>query len=415
MSAISAETYARRRAEDELRVDVEEPQALRDIVRALVFAGLLDTDVAASILLSHGRARELRGLASWLYPDREHHQSTQILDPARVARCSGEIDVSGETFIPRFVTLSAHRTGLAATIRAGSGAGPGRGRRPHGPAFREITLGDDKGRSVTARFFDRALGTLWSGWYRAEPGLSPDTVWIEVEGTRLALDDTNAGATVTLETLVTDQSPIEERATRYLEHCTQSSFYDPEPAPLALIADALVTCGAFPADSPAVTAALAAAEDDALREFRHRGRTGSQQSPQSPHTGRGRAAVIVGLTTPPLDGVSIRVNGLEPTPEGFEIEIDGVGPVEFGHGYVERVFARALSITGPTLAMRATDDRSNHYRGRPREFDLRPEAFTGSILFAPALDPNASAVDLEFSTERTRAIMHVPLPPDGRP
>lgn len=413
MNGIAAETYARRCAEDELRAvddEDEEPRALRERLRALVFVGLLETDVAVRILSAYGRARLLRGLGG--YHGVEHDQSTQAPDPARVARCSGEIDLSGATIAPRLVTLSANRTRLAVTIRAGSGGGPGRGRRRrHHLAFLdvdEIILRDDKGRSVTAHFSGGGGGSEWHGWYGAEPGLSPDTAWVEVEGTRLALDDADAGATVTVEALATDELPTEERAHRYLEHCAQtSSVY--EPAPLALVADALITCGALSADSPALTAVLGAEGDGAPhpQAYPGGGRWGSRQS-QRASRGRQPVTVLVGVATPPFDGVSVMVTGLEFTPDGFQIEFDGVGPVEFGHG-------NEASIGTPRLAMRATDDRGGRYRGSPAQFEQGSEGFSGTIHFTPALDPNASVVDLEFNTERARAIIHVPLPPGGRP
>jgi hypothetical protein len=405
VNGISAETYVRRCAEDELRAvhDEEgEPRGFRERIRALVFVGLLDIEVASGIVSGYGRARAVRGLGG--YPGDEPSPGAQAAGPTRVARCSGEIDVSDATIVPRLVTLGPHRTRLAVTIRAASGAGTRRGRRHRPMIFDvdEITLRDDKGRSVTAHLSGGG-SSEWSGWYEAEPGLSPDTAWVDVEGTRLPLDDTRAGATVTVETWADAELSTEQRATRYLDHCARS-FADQESSALATIAETLVTCGALAPDSPSVTSLVAADEDGAPHPTAYPGPGWAFHLHSQARRGRqpATATVIIGVTTPPIDGVSVAVTDLESTPDGFQIEIDGVGPVEFSRGY-------ASSIDTPRLATRATDDRGNDYRGSLAEFEGGSEGFSGTVRFTPALDPGASIVNLEFSTERARAIVHVPL------
>lgn len=413
MNGIAAETYLRHCAEDELRTDHdedEEPRGLGERIRALVFIGLLDAEVGSGIASSYGRARALRGLGS--YPGSEHDVVARAAEPIRVSRCSGEIDISGTTIVPRLVSLGEHRTRLAATIRAGSAGGPRRRRRRPPPFFDvdEITLRDDKGRSVTAHLSGGSSGGDWRGWYEAESALSPDAAWIEVEGTRLVLDDTNAGATVTVETFADAELAIADRAVRYLDHCAHNIFAGHEAPILDIVADTFVTCGALAPDSSAVTSALGADEGGAPYPtvFPGRGWAGFQ----SPHTRRGRqstmAPVLVGATTPLFDGVSITVIDLEGTPDGFQIDIDGVGPIGFGYGYA--------SVLGrPRLSMRATDDLGNHYHGLLAESDYGSEGFSGTVQFTPAVNEGASIVNLEFSTERARAVMHVPLQSGGRP
>jgi hypothetical protein len=414
VDAIFAETYARRCAEDDLRAGHEEderPGAFRERVRALVFAGLLDAEVALRILSTYGRARELRGLDG--YSTEDHGPPAPAPAPVRVARCSGEIDVSGSTLVPRLVMLGARRTRLAATVRLGSGAPAGRGRRHRPPPFfdvHEITLRDDTGQSVTAHLSGGGGSAEWRGWYEAEPGLSPGTAWIEVEGARLALTDADARATVTVETFPTTGLSTAERAARYLAHCAHSDYADHDPAALAVVADTLVTCGVLDRNAPAVTALLEAGDDGGPHPAGFPGGGWTFGPPARGRRGRpvDAATVLVAATTPPVDGITITVTDLEMTPDGFRIEVAGAGPADFSPGYASR-------IDTPRLVFRAADDLGNHYRGFRAEFEYGSEGFSGTIHFDPALDPAASAVDLEFSTERARAIVRVPMPRSGRP
>lgn len=413
MTGIPAETAARRWGEEELRAVNDEGELPRDFwerIRALVFVGLLDRAVAERIMASYGRARALRGLGG--YAGEDPGQNASVHDRLRVARCSGEVEVSGATIIPRWIMLGEHRARLVVTIRPGAGARPRRGPRHFAPLFldiQEITVGDDTGRSVTAHLSGGGGGNEWRGSYDLEAGLSPDTAWIEVEGHRLAVDDPDSGATVRSETFDAADSSTAERANQYLEHCVAANLHGWGWASLIVVADTLVTCGALAADSPQVSAILGADEDGGPlpgapypASYGHparRGRRGRRSA---------TATVLVGVTTPPIDGVSVTVAEMESSADGFRVEVDGVGRVELGH-------ETPPTLDVPRLAIRATDDRGNEYRGSLDSLHSGSAEFFGTVRFMPAPAPDAAAIDLEFRTERARAVVSVPLRRDERP
>jgi hypothetical protein len=403
---MSAESYVRRCAEDGLRDVVDEDEGrgsdLQDRVRALVVIGLLEADVATTILSSYGRARALRGLHTpGAYDDR---QPVRAVEQRRVRGCRAEVEVSGTTVVLRHVSLSPSRTRLAVTLRFARATGSPAGRR-HRSQFNgppDLDLRDDKGRAVRAHFAGGGGGAEWRGWYEAQPGLSPDTAWIEVAGTRLLLLDAVAGASATVEDLTDDERPLEERAVRYLDQCVEYGHPGLERNSLAAVVDTLVSCGALSADSPAVAKVLNASGGPHSMAYPGSGPWIFQPM----HGGRGpqkpTGSILVGMTTPSFDGVSITVTELESTPHGFRIEVDGSGPVEFGHGYVSRFDTPRLSFT-------ATDDLGNRYRGSIAEFEPGDDEFRGSVEFEPTLDTKAAELDLAFTTDRARAIVHVPL------
>jgi hypothetical protein len=402
---MSAESYVRRCAEDGLRdvVDVDEERGgeLQDRVRALVVVGLLEADVATTILSSYGRARALRGLHSpGVYDDQ---RPVGTVEPRRIRGCRAEVEVSGTTVALRYVSLSPSRTRLAVTLRFAQVTGSSAVRR-HRSQFidpPDLDLRDDKGRSVTAHFAGGGGGSEWRGSYEAEPGLSPDTAWITVAGTRIQLLDAVVGASATVEDLTDDGRSLEERAVRYLDQCVEYGYRGLERNSLAAVVDTLVSCGALSADSPAVATALGGGGPHSMAfpgsgHWNRRPMHG-MRGPQKP-TG----SILVGVTAPPFDGVSITVTEFESTPHGFRIDVDGSGHADFGHGY-------APAIDTPRLSFTATDDLGNRYTGSISEFEHGGDEFRGSVEFEPGLDTKATELDLAFTTDRARAIVHIPL------
>jgi hypothetical protein len=411
VDGIYAETYLRRCAEDDLRAAARSSEGqngrLVERLRAVAFVGLLDRDIAAGILAIYGRAAAMRGLNDFTDHHHHHRPPAQSPGPVRVAGCTGEVEVNGSIVVPRLAVLGEQSTRLSATIRIGAGKGSGRavgrggGSRAHRQHYfdvHEIALRDDKGRKVVAQLSGGGGGNEWRGWYATDDALSRDTEWLEVEGVRLTLHDA-ASPVVPVETYDEVDSSVAERATRYLRHCsriTTHRHYN-DSTPMGVIVETLVACGALAADSAQVSVALSGQDDDTHghgRPIRHPG---------------GRAAtdnVLVGATFGPLDGLYITVAALERDGGGFAVEIDGHGGVDFGPGDGD--------LDTPRLAIDATDDLGNAYHSSLAEFSTGSEGFSGTVAFEPTLADDATSVDLAFSTERARAVVHVALDPDGQ-
>jgi hypothetical protein len=240
----------------------------------------------------------------------------------------------------------------------------------------------------------------WRGWFTASPGLSRDTKWIEIAGTRLPLNDADTGATVTIEDLVEDDATVEERATRYLEHWLEAAGGDYDDTPIKYVADALIRCGALPAETPI---AQAARETDGRRAIAY------ARAATVSHRGGARAgsparadSLVVGVSTPPFSGLAITVITLNLTPHGFTVEIEGSGHINLGH--------HRGGIDAPRLTFAASDDLGNSYRGHIEEFGHGEGGFGGTIRFEGPPAEQAGAVDVRFGTATARAVVHIPLP-----
>jgi hypothetical protein len=402
---ISAETHIRRCAEDELRLArhrQEDSGRLREGVRALVMVGLLDRDLADRILTGYARALALRGFPS--YGLRMGSAPTPAAERQRVCGCTGEVDVSGATVIPRFVVLGAQRTRLAVTLRlTAQGGSP---RHPGHPGFGgppSLTLRDDAGHSVTAHFSGGGGGgTDWRGWYTAEPGLSPNTAWIAIERTRLPLHDPDAGADVIVESLLDPDASVEQRAARYLTHCIDVTHGSHEPGSATVAAETLVACGVLAPDASIVQQALHDEGDGSMPHPMARRHRAQLRAAQHSHRAPGRErSVLVGVATPPFDGIAVAVTQLSCRPYGFSVEIDGYGRIGAHH--------EPDPIDAPRLAFAAADDLGNTYLGMIGEFSHGGEEFSGTIEFDPELDARASRVDVIVSTEAARATVRVPV------
>lgn len=398
MAVISAEAYARLCGEQELRTPDGEwgpPREFPERVRALMVVGLLSPEVASNIVAEYARARMLRGLQGYSNGSADFEQRAVVdrSQPIRVARCSAEFRIGDGTVRLTSVILQRERTRFLAQTRYGPAA-VRRGLIYRAPAYAShtFTVADDTARTASVTF-------AWGGdlgrtaWYNAWTGLSPGTAWLDVDGVRLVLDDADVGATATVATLLTERSSSAERATRYLRHYALGTpTHEPLP-PLAVIADTFVGCGVLPSDSPAVRSALQSDE-----------RTRRPSRPTADASQPSRKTVVVGATTLPIDCVRVTVVELTLSSNGdFSIEVDGCGAADLGENH------RPL-LNRPRLAIWATDDSGNRYRGSLGEFDFGMDGFCGTINFQPQLDSEASVVDLEFDTDHAQATVRIPLP-----
>jgi hypothetical protein len=271
-----------------------------------------------------------------------------------------------------------------------------------------LRVADDHGTTATAEFSGscRIGEPVWHGEYEILPVLALDTAWIELLGERVELTGKPAGIEVWVE-----PSPMQDPAVRHVWErvATLNDFHDPHLALDATIA-ALVAAGALHADDPVITHARAA-----LEMMRPRGRgepaepPGKMPAPWQSllarwgQTGGPVNAITVGAVTPPFEGITAAVIALESSDEQFRIKAELVPGVRTGLPY------RDLPSQSH-LTWWATDDLGNDYLGEQGSWHAGDDRCGGSIGFWPALDPQASRIDLLPTARATRAVIRVPLP-----
>lgn len=397
MGGIGAEVYLRRCAEDDLTLMAGDDDAgqLQDRARALVLVGLLERESARAILSGHARARMMRGLPA--HPVRTGAVEPAAVEQYRVCECSGAVELSGATILPRLAVLSAERTRIAITLR-GSGA---KGRRRHlrHAVLPRLSLRDDTGRTVHAGFSGGGGDDDWDGWFTASPGLSSDTEWIEIDKTRIPLRDVDSDATASIEGILAADASMEQRATRYLEHWLDVAYGDYDETSIRVVADTLIRCGALSADVPAARQVLEL--DDPLRS-QAAAPTMSRYRARPPGGPAHEDSRVIGVSTPPFDGIALLLTELRSERHRFSVAIEGTGRVEFrGHDHGD--------FDAPRMTVTATDDLGNLYRGGIGELRHSESRFAGTVEFNEPLTARAGSLDVRFSTESARAVVHIPL------
>ncbi len=336
--------------------------------------------------------------------DRGDPVSSQL----RVVPCERVFDLPGARLTIYCAAFTGHATTLRADLRLDEPA-----RRipcdpnPVPPSARRLRVTDSRGTTATAEFSGSArIGDpLWRGEYQVHPQLAADAEWIELLGERVDLTARPAGIQTWAEPL-----PEQDPAVRHVWErvATLNDFHDPHLALSATIA-ALVAAGALPADAPVISDARAA-----LAVLRPDG-TGPVARPPAGlaepwrsllarwgQTGGPVRTIAVGAITPPFDGITAAVTGLESRDEHFGITVELVPGARTGlpwHGLPDQQH----------LTWWAADDRGNYYLGEQGSWNPGQGRSWGNIGFWPALDNRATRIDLIPTSTAARAVIRVPV------
>jgi hypothetical protein len=409
MPGFDAEFYLRCAAEDSLPTC--DLAGVSDRARALAAVGALTWDTAKAVLHEYGRAYVARGAHDESAVDRS---TAARPETRRVSRCAGTIDQPWGTVRLRYIAFGERRTEIAAVVDLKPDAEPpavpssvGRRdlRRHHfihrGPP--DIRVTDDRGRVGEATFGGNASDYHWQGNWTLEPGLTRDASWIELLDVRVELSDITAPIEVRVSNLA-DATPT-ERAERHLDHRLETLGVRRRDAdPIEAVIDTLVACGALAPDSPIIARTRVIA--DALT-------TGNvsasidlpprwQSVLRPPHRRQEPdRSMLLGATVSDLDGQDLTIMVLDVTGNCFGFEFTGVGALaaNFDQSNLDAVL----------LTFAATDDRGNHYLGQLGSHGHSGAEIEGSVTFTPALDPDATRLDLVLATDRALATIRVLL------
>jgi hypothetical protein len=267
---------------------------------------------------------------------------------------------------------------------------------------------DDRGTTVASAFGGSGSDTLWEGHLSTQGPLALDTEWIELDGTRVALDGEPWPAEVSIEALP-DASPGERYAWNRIaarDHGRRLESVDP-------LLRTLVAAGAIDAADPAlesIRAVHAALPRHPHMRFHS---PPSHAATNLPHPWRSLlqrgqrqdgpdGLVALGVTTPEFEGFTVVAAALESMAEGFTLDAyiaPGLGGL-----------SADLGFGSPTLTWWAEDDRGTSYLGASGSWN-RGDAFTTAQLsFWPAIDPKASRLRLLPTATATRAVIDFALP-----
>jgi hypothetical protein len=236
--------------------------------------------------------------------------------------------------------------------------------------------------------------------------LAKDTSWIEVEGERIDLEDAPPAGEVVIEPL--DDQPA---ALRHLWAllAAPNRFHGP-PADLDPVIDVLIAAGALDPADPGLADVRAVAS--AIGP--HQGLPGAPRGRRLPEPWRSTFArrgrtdgpsgtATIGRVTPRFDGIVVAAMSLESGPEEFAVEVEVAPDVAMDDPFDD-------SGLSQPLVWWARDDRGNHYLGHMDDWSGGDGSGWGDISFDPALDPQATRLDLMPTAETSRAVISFQLP-----
>jgi hypothetical protein len=383
------------------------------ISRVLTAAGALDRDTAQRVLEEYQLAKALRQEGPrrhmLLHARPLPQAQRQPFSSERVAMCDIEFEHGNEPWMLGRVLFGEHTTrlDLLGARPPGKRGNPRRhqlmhvGPPAHHPHPQTLTLADDQGTTATAHAGQASWSDMsWEASYTSDAPLSPDTQWIEIDGSRLELPDRQPGPEVRVEEI----EPIDPlRAALYREILSTDRHHGGRDT-VEIASKALIATGAL-------------GEDDAmLSELR---RIADAMTSATPVPGllepwaslmarysKGdgtSGTVAIGAVIDDLEGFSIRIDSLASEPGSFSISL-AISP---GTPLL-RHFPGMGGEPSP-ITWWAEDDRMNAYVAFSDRGGGGPDVAEGQVTSLAPLDPKATELRLLPTGIHSRAIVTVPL------
>jgi hypothetical protein len=406
---------------------------LHAMASALLAVGLVPRGSAQRVVQDWFAAEEVRDRG--FEPSRRiDHSGQQWQDRAGVLTTGVRFLTSGTllerpwgTIEVRYVVMASDSTTLTVTMtqrEALHGSGSAMCPAPWGGDYPEpMVLTDDQDGTAIAQAepWGECTTEVWHAKFHADRPLAVATSWLEVDGQRLELSESERPPDVQIQ-VTQELDPAREHLWRQVaQHFATPPCY--AKTPLEPTVEALVAAGTLTWDDSNVQQALAVVSATgflgglalagperaaaALADPPHRSVPepwGSLLADR--HRGHGpNGFVIVGATTPTFDGVTIQLVALDSTPESFSLDVR-----------LDDATARRpgdLHFGDPQVTWWAVDDQGHHYLGH-LGVDWSYGHISGfgfsRVEFWPPLDPAATWLDIMPTTATRRSVLRVPLP-----
>ena len=326
--------------------------------------------------------------------DFEHGSDRWTLERALFTDDATQLDLSGTTMAPS----ARNRSRLSLMRSAPRGM-------PQNPNPQTIALADEQGTTTTAHVVSSSWGGgSWQAKYTSAAPLSPETQWIEIDGSRVELGIGTRAPEVHIE----DIEPMDPlRAVLYREILSPDRQQGGGDS-VAVASKALVATGALGKDDTMLAELRSIA--DAL--------TSAAPSPGLPEPwvsllsrytqGDGRIGTLtVGAVIDDLEGFCIRIDAIVTQPGSFSISL-AMSP---GDSLVRHIPG---GDAGPTpITWWAKDDRGNSYVAFSDRGSGGPDVVEGQVTSLAPLDPKATELTLLPTGTHSRAVLTVPLVASG--
>jgi hypothetical protein len=385
------------------------------ISRASLAAGTLDQATANAVLDEYALAMALRdrNRGHMLRHRRSVRRSEgQRLSAQRVAVCDCDFERGNQRWTLERVLFADDAThlDLSGTDPAGSRGNPRRrggrvrsvpGVMPHQPHPQTLALADDQGTTATGRVGASSWGGgSWESSYRTDVPLSPDTWWIELDGTRIELPERQPAPEVHLEEI----EPIDPlRAMLYGEILSTDRRHGSEDT-VEIACRTLVAIGALGEDDPMLLeirriadAVAGAAPIPGLSE--PWASLLARYSKGDGLTGR----LAIGAVIDDLDGFSVRLDALVCETGSFSISL-AMSP-----GTPLLPHFPGFDVKRSPITWWAEDDRKNAYVAFSDQGGGSEDLAEGQVTSLASLDPKATELRLLPTASRTRAVITLPL------
>jgi hypothetical protein len=271
---------------------------------------------------------------------------------------------------------------------------------PHQPHSQALTIRDDQGTTATGHQAQGSWGGgSWQSSYRTDVPLSPETQWIEVDGTRIELPERRPAPEVHLEE-IEPMDPL--RAMLYGEIMSTDRRHGGGDT-VDIACRALIDIGALAEDDPLlldirqIAGAVASATPvSGLAE------PWASLVARFSKTDGPEGRLAIGAVIDDLEGYSIRLDALTSDAGSFSISL-AVSP-----GTPLLRFP-GLELDPSPIVWWAEDDRHNVYVAFFDNGGGGDTLAEGQVTSLASLDPKATELRLLPTASGTRAVVTVPL------
>jgi hypothetical protein len=421
MAGFDAELYLRSLGERSLLGAIDDHDGfsshLNDAATALVAIAAIEARRARAVLGDYAAAEAARDshgdflLARLAARERAR---APVRPPAhRLVALDEELRIADGVLRLRHLTLAADRTELAAAYKALPGADHTRHtswiRNPSGlpSGLPKPVLADDRGNASPLQFEGGGNDEEWEATLTTDHPIAADATWIELFEHRIELVDVPVEAAVRIERL----EPL-DAGRRHLWRRVALADRHFSHNGLGPTIEALTAAGALAPDDPEIELArrVSAVIPGAFPRFHGTG-GGQVRSAPEPWPSLLRRAgrddgplgmIAVGAVTPEFEDHYVAIRCLDSAADGFTIDAAVSPPDVESH-------PGNLDLEDRSLAWWASDDRGNHYLGSWNGSDGDEDLKTGTLAFAPALDPLATRLDVLPTALERRAVISFEL------